>query len=239
MQVFGCSLPLSVFPAAKQVKGIGFSEEDRYAGILSQRFSFINTYYDREPFFDISDANCGESESLDFIIASEVFEHIPGPVQPAFDNLARLIKPDGFVLFSVPWAPEGHTREHFPRLHDWRIRSVDGKYVLENTTAEGDKEMFESLCFHGGMGQTLEMRLFSRPDLIQHFEHAGFRVVDFWNERHPEFGIIFPDPWSLPCIARKQPWRGPLYPVKSGHACYRSLIARSRYLISRWNSRKA
>ncbi|MGH9622735.1 MAG: class I SAM-dependent methyltransferase [Bryobacteraceae bacterium] len=208
MQMFGCSLPLPEFPIDKRMTGIGLSDENRYAKILSKKFSFVNTFYDQQPFFDIMDASCGESGSLDFIIASEVFEHIPGSVQPAFSNLSRLLRPTGFVLFSTPWMPDGRTLEHFPRLHNWKVLNIKGKYMLENTTAAGEVERFEDLCFHGGRGQTLEMRLFSKPDLIRHFQDAGFGDIQFWHERYPEFGIIFPDPWSLPCIAKKWPQYG-------------------------------
>ncbi|MGH9608952.1 MAG: hypothetical protein ACRD34_04680 [Bryobacteraceae bacterium] len=43
----------------------------------------------------------------------------------------------------------------------------------------------------------------SKPDLVEHFKTAGLTSIDFWHEPHPELGIVFRDPWSLPCVVRK------------------------------------
>ena len=204
MKLFGRSLPLQQFPLAKHVRGIGFSDNPTYADVLVDKLDFTNTRYDTEPFFDITDPSCGEAESLDFIVASEVFEHIALPVQPAFDNLFRLLKPRGFVAFSTPWAPEGETREHFPNLYDWALVKLKREFVLVNRTPDGQLETFDQLCFHGGPGQTLEMRLFSRPALECHFQTAGFKGIDFATTAPaPEFGVVFPEAWSRPCLVTK------------------------------------
>lgn len=202
-KLFGQSLVLQKLPLAKQIRGIGLSDSTLYADVLSKKLDFVNTRYDTEPFFDITDPSCGENGSLDFIIASEVFEHIAPPVQCAFDNLFRLLKPNGFVAFSTPWAPEGETREHFPNLYDWTIARLKREFVLINRTRDGQLETFDRLCFHGGPGQTLEMRLFSRPALEQHFRSAGFEGIYFATIPVREFGILFPEPWSLPCLVTK------------------------------------
>ncbi len=203
LQLFGESYLLPNFPMAKHVRGLGLSDSPIYADILAQKLDFINTRFDAEPFFDVTDPSCGKPESLDFIIASEVFEHITPPVQPAFDNLFRLLKPRGFVVFSAPWAPEGDTKEHFPHLFDWTLAKLQCEYLLVNRRRDRQLEVFDQLCFHGGPGQTLEMRLFSRPALELHFRTAGFRSVEFASRPVDEFGIVFSDPWSLPCLVRK------------------------------------
>lgn len=203
LSVFGQSLPLAEFPVRKDIRGIGLSDAPLYASALAQKFDFVNTRYDAEPFFDIADPDCGEAGSLDFIVASEVFEHITPPVQPAFDNLFRLLKPNGFVVFSTPWAPDGDTREHFPNLHDWALAKLKEEFVLVNKTLDGDLEVFDRLCFHGGPGQTLEMRLFSRPALEEHFRLSGFSSVEFATSSALEYGIFFREPWSLPCLVKK------------------------------------
>ena len=203
MNWFGRSFLLTEFPVRKEIRGIGLSDDPRYADVLANKFDFVNTFYDREPFFDITDSSCGNAESLDFVIASEVFEHITPPVGPAFENLFRLLKPNGFVAFSTPWVPDGDTREHFPNLYDWTLAKLKEEFVLVNKTREGKLEAFDKLCFHGGPGQTLEMRLFSRSALEQHFRDAGFRSIDFGTAPAREFGIVFSEPWSLPCLVKK------------------------------------
>ncbi len=101
--LFGESLPLAQFPARKRVRGLGMSDPQQIADVLSKRFDYKNTFYHREPRFDIMEGK-GKAEfdfgAFDFIVASEVFEHVQGPVQTAFDNLARLLKPGGFCAFS-------------------------------------------------------------------------------------------------------------------------------------------
>jgi SAM-dependent methyltransferase len=203
LAVFGKSIPLSDFPEARHITAIGLSDEPLYANTLANKLGYLNTFYHRDPQFDITDSACGESSSLDFIIATEVFEHIPPPIQPAFNNLARLLKPDGFVVFSTPWRPDGYTTEHFPDLYRWTLTKIGEEYVLVNKTRSGKYELFDELVFHGGAGQTLEMRLFSRPSLEQHFLAAGLQA-EFPSEPCLKYGIIFNKPWSLPCILRKR-----------------------------------
>jgi Methyltransferase domain len=184
------------------MRGIGLSDEPLYADVLATKLSYVNTYLHQEPRFDLTDPACGESGSLDFILATEVFEHIPPPVQPAFDNLARLLKPGGFVVFSTPWRPQGRTVEHFPNLYRWTVTQLDERYVLVNKTRSNRLEVFDELAFHGGMGHTLEMRLFSQPGLIQNFRRAGLEP-EWALEPYPDYGVQFSKPWSIPCVARK------------------------------------
>ncbi len=200
--LFGESLVLNDFPENPQVQGIGLSDEPLYAGTLAARLGYRNTFLHREPRFDLTDPACGVSGSLDFILATEVFEHIPPPVQLAFNNLSRLLKPNGFVIFSTPWRPGGRTVEHFPRLFQWTLTQIQEEYFLVNKTREGKLELFDKLNFHGGVGHTLEMRLFSQPDLIRHLQLAGLDA-QWATEPYMKYGIAFPKPWSIPCVLRK------------------------------------
>ncbi|MDQ2843980.1 MAG: hypothetical protein M3Y72_23670 [Acidobacteriota bacterium] len=133
-----------------------------------------------------------------------MFEHVPPPVQKAFDNLASILKPTGFVVFSVPWAPEGQTIERFPALYDWQITTLESGTVLVNRTESGFLEVFDNLIFHGGPGQTLEMRLFSKSDLVAHLQAAGFSCIKFAERQESlKYGIVW-EPWSIGLVARKQ-----------------------------------
>ncbi len=201
MELFGESIPLPLFPLAKDITGIGLTDSTSIAGLLEMQLSYANTFYHREPRIDIMDSASGADGAYDFIIASEVFEHLPPPVQPAFNNLARLLKPNGFVVFTTPWTPEGHTKEHYPDLYDWQIANLRSGPVLVNRNAAGELQTFDNLCFHGGPGETLEMRLFSKGDLIEHFQEAGFHETAC-AENCPEYGIIS-KPWTRGFVARK------------------------------------
>ncbi len=203
MGLFGESLVLPDFPVAKRISGIGMSDWGTMARLLPEKLDYANTFYHMEPKLDITRPGPEHIGRYDFVIASEVFEHVPPPIGLAFENLARLLKPRGFVVFSVPWMPEEQTREHFPDLHDWRIEQRDGRHVLLNTTADGRAQFFDDLVFHGGPGQTLEMRLFSRPDLLAHFRRVGLtdvRIAEI--EENPRYGILC-EPWSRGMVARR------------------------------------
>lgn len=195
--LFGESLLLKDFPDAPHLQGIGLSDEPVYAAILEARLGYRNTFLHREPRFDLTDPACGMSGSLDFILATEVFEHIPPPVQLAFNNLSRLLKPNGFAIFSTPWRPGGRTVEHFPHLCHWTLTQIEEEYFLVNKTREGKLELFDNLIFHGGAGHTLEMRLFSQPDLNRHLQLAGLEA-QWATEPYMKYGIAFAKPWSIP-----------------------------------------
>ncbi len=135
-KIFGESLPLARFPAQRELRGMGLSDPLCIAEVLARRFDYRNTCFDREPRFDIM-APLDTSAEFDFVVASEVFEHVRPPVQKAFDNLARLLRPGGFAVFSTPWESEGDTVEHFPNLYDWQLVKLRSGYVLLNRNVKG------------------------------------------------------------------------------------------------------
>jgi hypothetical protein len=198
-EIFGASFPLKKFPARRKIRGLGLSDSLQIAEVLSKRFDYRNTCYHREPRFDIMAPPA--SAAFDFIVASEVFEHVGPPIQTAFDNLAWLLGPGGFAVFSTPWETDGATLEHFPNLYDWQLAKLRSGYVLLNRTADGQLETFENLTFHGGPGSIVEMRVFSKSGLLANCKAAGFAGVSF-AEDCPEFGIRW-DAWSQGLVLRK------------------------------------
>lgn len=188
-------IPLTEFPPLPQVKGLGLSDDPRYAGFLAQKFSYVNTYYDREPFFDITKTHPDLYGTYDFILSSEVFEHVPSPVERALEECCKLLKPNGFLCATVPFASEGETREHYPDLHEYATVNLAGRPVLVNRRKDGTVEVHEGLVFHGGAGATLEMREFSQSGLVDKLLGAGFTSVIFDEENGPH---------SMPFIARRE-----------------------------------
>jgi SAM-dependent methyltransferase len=164
-------------------------------------FDYQNTCYHREPHLDIMVPAADPDAVYDFVIASEVFEHVPPPVETAFDNLARLLKPTGIAIFSSPWESNGNSVEHFPHLHDWQLVALRSGYVLLNRTIDGRLETFEDLVFHGGPGSTLEMRVFSKDGLLANCDAAGFEVE--FAEDNAAFGVVW-EPWSRGLVLRKK-----------------------------------
>ena len=203
LALFGRSMPLTAFPVDKSVAGLGMSDWEGYARGLAEKFDYTNTFYHQEPRLDITAIPESMAGRHRFLISSDVFEHIPPEgLDAAFANSRRLLERDGVFIFSVPFDREGATREHFPRLHDWRIEERDGRRVLLNTTASGERETFGDLVFHGGEGMTLEMRVFALPDLLRRLRAAGYSKVRVGVPDAPRFGIAWPIDHSLLMVAR-------------------------------------
>lgn len=190
------------FKENKQLLGKGMSDWDGYAKPLSEKLGYTNTYYHKGPQLDITSIPPDDEASVDFLISTDVFEHVNPPVSIAFENARRMLRNNGAFIFSVPYVLTGKTIEHFPNLFEYQIKCRDGEKVLINKTLEGHVEEFKDLTFHGGEGETLETRIFSLPDLLDELARAGFADVKIMSEPCFEYGVYWPQPWSLPIVAR-------------------------------------
>lgn len=203
-ELFGSSLALPDFPLRPDLHGWGMSDAG-YVDLLSKKVGYLNTFYNQEPYFDITASLDPKVEgTLDFLISTEVFEHVASPVSRSFENVRRLLKPTGIFVLTVPYTLEPETREHFPELHKYDLVEKNSHdFVLKNITRDGREQTFENLVFHGGVGETLEMRVFSQNGLISELRQAGFETIRICSEPCWEFGVYWHDLWSLPIIARK------------------------------------
>jgi SAM-dependent methyltransferase len=204
LELFNASLALPDFPARPDLVGLGMTDWDGYALRLAPLFSYRNTYYHQEPRLDIAASEIPEAmKGNDFVISSDVLEHIAPPVQKAFTNILDMLKPGGCFVLTVPYGLGSDTKEHFPELHEFDISERSGKYVLKNRTKSGAIQEFSDLRFHGGPGTTLEMRVFSESAILAHFHAAGFESIRV--HRDPDFrhGIWWPEPWGFPISARR------------------------------------
>ena len=203
VELFGSARVLPAFPVDKAIRGLGMSDWDGYALRLAEKFDYVNTFYHQEPRMDIARIPEEWAGRYDFLISSDVFEHIPpAELDSAFANSRRLLRPGGVFVFTVPFNKTGETREHFPRLHDFRIVEEGSRRVLRNRTVDGEEEFFDQLVFHGGDGATLEMREFSEPDLLRRLGAAGFSSAAVRIDHAPRFGIMWPIDYAVPIVAR-------------------------------------
>jgi len=178
----------------KNIKGIGMSDSG-WATIFEKKFNYINTFYHTSPYLDIyNEEHVKNYNNLDFIISSDVFEHIdPFPsLQKAFDNLYKMLNNGGYIIFSVPFT-NGEHKEHFPNLYKYKIEKNNDEYVLYNTTIDNKTEIFNNLCFHGGPGNVLEMRVFSKKSIISFLVKSGFIDITFYeiNKDMNKYGIFW------------------------------------------------
>ena len=108
-------------------------------------------------------------------------------------HLIIYLKCGGILIFSVPYTHNYH-KEHFLNLYDYKIIKNNDKYILKNKTIEN----FNNLCFHGGPGNFLEMRVFSKKSIISFLKKSGFINITFYDitEDIKKYGIV----WSKDCI---------------------------------------
>ena len=191
IELFNESKILSDFPYSPDIIGVGMSDWVGYAGVLSNKLGYTNTFYDQEPKLDITSIDSSYTDKYDFIISSDVFEHVNPPVSIAFDNCYKILKPGGVMIFSVPYSNVlgSKTIEYYPDLYKYQIVKENGQWVLENTAKDGTRQEFRNLEFHGGPGQTLAMRLFSEDSLIEEFKKAGFKNIRIRKEPYIKYGI--------------------------------------------------
>src|SRR5678815_5515724 len=208
-EIVGVELALPDFPVLKGVRGLGMSDPDALAGRLVEKFDYTNTFYHQEPRVDVVNPAAEHIGRYDFILSSEVLEHVPPPVERAFGNLNRMLRPDGLLLLTVPYTINGQTAEHFPELHEYALAAPGGRNVLVNRRRDGSLEVFENLSFHGGDGSTLEMRVFTEASLKEILAAAGFAQAHIASENVPEFGVDHSETWSLPIVGRKGSFQPP------------------------------
>jgi SAM-dependent methyltransferase len=226
-EIVGVELALPDFPVLKGVRGLGMSDPDALAGRLVEKFDYTNTFYHQEPRVDVVNPAAEHIGRYDFILSSEVLEHVPPPVERAFGNLNRMLRPDGLLLLTVPYKIGGQTVEHFPELHEYALAAPGGRTVLVNRRRDGSLEVFENLSFHGGEGSTLEMRVFTEASLKEMLAAAGFTGVQIAIEDVAEFGVRHGETWSLPMVARKGTFQPPANEI--GEA-YRNSVRKSAAL---------
>lgn len=153
-ELFGRSAPLPLIPPDKSIAGLGLTDSFSISSILEQRLSYRNTYLHREPRFDLT---CDPSPigPLDFLIASEVLEHVEPPVIRAFRRAAAILKPSGFLLLTVPWIFDGGPQGELPELYDWKFCWHAGAWTVINRNPNGETEFFPRIAVDGGPGPCL------------------------------------------------------------------------------------
>lgn len=190
------------------LRGIGLSDQQLMSRHLARHLDYHNTFFHQEPLVDVTSPAPTRLGSVDFLLSSDVFEHVLPPVQAAFDGAFAMLRPGGWLILSVPHVPAGMgpgTVEHFPNLHEWSVETdASGHRTLVNVTTAGVHERFDSLVFHGGSGETLEMRLFEERSILTHLAAAGFENVSVRTESDLRFGICWGDDRaSVPIIAQR------------------------------------
>lgn len=199
-------LPLVNWPARPGVRGLGMSDWPGYAEVLARKMAFVNTHFDQAPQLDILQPDAQWLGVHDFVLSTDVLEHVLQPVQKAFDHLLALLKPGGWLVFSVPYTTEPSTREHYPAMVDFDVQRAEDQLTVKWRGADGSVHLDEYPQFHGGAGATLELRVFGRDAVLKHLAQAGFVQVRELNVARLDCGYFWPPiheptPQSPPYLA--------------------------------------
>lgn len=183
--------PFYLLKGSFNLTGFGLSDWEGYASRLRELCAYRNTYYHREPRIDICAPPAHEVGKHDFLISSDVFEHVPPPPIRAFNGAAAVLKQGGKFLLSVPMnRASTQTIEHYPRLHEYTVEQFDGEYRVVNSLAAGGTEVYLHPRFHGGPGQTLEMRWFSETHVRELLSRSGFSQPVTYDLDIPKWGVV-------------------------------------------------
>ena len=167
-------------------KGLGISDDWRLARVISQKFDYTNTYLHRFPKLDLREIPAEARNFFEFVICSDVLEHIDPPLQSAFQGLLQLLQEGGFAVVSVPLCDDEEAHEFYPDLKTWNVK--EGKVFW--TDVHGEEHVDRNPEFHGGEGQVLAFRRYSVQTITNTLLNAGFRHVS--------------TPPVLPAIAHKE-----------------------------------
>ena len=108
------------------------------------------------------------------------------PFEKAILGCFDILKPGGWLLLTTPYFKGASFVEKYPWMKSYEVS--EGGVV---TGSDGINEtVVVDPCFHGGPGNTLEMRIFSPEVLNLSLKQAGFENIRFLEEDVYEFGIL-------------------------------------------------
>ena len=181
----------------RRLRILGVSDGYLTSTVLTKIYGkqYVNYHYHLDPKLDITEVSADLIWSADIISCSEVLEHVEPPIQKAFVGLYQLLRASGKLVLSVPHTDtNGKHVEHFPVMTGSRIFSRESGLVLEGRGNKGELLSFSDLTFHGGIGATLEYRIFSKNSLVQNLEAVGFKNLKSCSN-NVFFGVFW-EPWS-------------------------------------------
>ena len=158
-------------------RGVGLSDGPPLAPALASRLLYTNTYYQEYPQLDITRPPAILIGQLEFIICSDVLEHVPPPLEPALEGLYACLRPGGIAVVTVPVGP-GTTHEYYPGLVEFELAAGEsGGHVLDWIDTAGARHTDTTPEIHGGGGLTLAFRLLAARDIEARLRTAGFASV--------------------------------------------------------------
>jgi SAM-dependent methyltransferase len=175
-----------------RAKVLGVSDAPQVAEFLSglDKVSYTNTFYDAAPKLDIARPSWRYKKRNHLVVCSDVLEHVMHPIGSSIRGLYSLLRPGGFVIATVPYSYSDINREHYPWMVSYKARHLgDDKWDVVGLDSNSIERVVNNPVFHGGPGNTLEMRLLSRQVLLNEFVSSGFEDVNLDENDSPSIGV--------------------------------------------------
>ena len=153
--------------------GLGISDNPEMARFFRRCFDYSNSQLDVAPFIDLLDPPSATAGLYDFVICSDVLEHVPPPAERALVSLASFLRPGGAAVVSVPIRDEG-TDEYYPGITEWSM--VDG--ALHWTDGDGATHVDPDPEIHGGDGLTIAFRTWGADEFERAILASGFSSIE-------------------------------------------------------------
>ena len=177
-------------PRRRDISALGFSDDERLAGIFADKFSYANTFFHTEPKLDLCSRSSCSDHFVDLIVCSEVLEHTLAPPIVPLTNLFSMLKPNGTLVLSAPTFLFDATVEWYGGMRALEIADHGGDHVVRWRNRRGIEYVDPSPVFHGGPGQVLEFRMIAHSELLVIARGVGFVGNTF--EFVPEWGYAWP-----------------------------------------------
>lgn len=181
--------------ARKHIRGIGMSDGEQLSSLLSEKLDYQNTLFHADPFLDVCDkASTVRYSDLSFVICSEVLEHTRQTPVEILPNIRQMLLPGGVLILTTPTVHMPNTIEWYGGAETVAVEKSGESFVVRWRNRRGVEYVDTNPSFHGGPGETLEMRVFSHSELISAGERSGFKVsvIDF----DPSRGYGWPHLWQ-------------------------------------------
>jgi len=166
---------------------IGLSDHDDVQAFMNRnQYKYKNTYFDVEPLLNVSKPSKTFLNSADILISSDVLEHVMSTFEKSIIGHFEILKPGGWLIMTTPYFKDQPYVDKYPWMSSY---SVTREGEINALGSEGIRKVSDPI-FHGGPGNTLEMRLFAPETLKEALGSAGFTEIAFLEEDIPQYGIF-------------------------------------------------
>ena len=139
------------------------------------------------------------------MISSDVLEHVFFPIRNSLLGCYKILRPKGYLVMTMPWNFRRPSIEHYPWMVRYKVvENEPGNFTVVGKTKDGIEIKIDQPYFHGGPGNTLELRKLSLDAIIDEIQSVGFTNVEVCLESVRKFGIRRSDGVVGVITARKE-----------------------------------